>query len=132
MNYIIDTHILIWLLFDHKKISKEKLEILKNPKNKIFITSISFWEISIKYALKKIELNGIYPEDLSKKCIQMGLRILDIDVNSMSSYYKLPKFDNHKDPFDRLIIKCAIDKNYILVSNDSKFKDYKDFGLKLL
>jgi len=46
-SYLIDTHIFLWLIFEPSKIDKEKLEILKKPKNKIYIANITFWEISL-------------------------------------------------------------------------------------
>jgi PIN domain nuclease of toxin-antitoxin system len=49
MNYIIDTHIFLWLIFDPKKISVEKLKQLENCNNTLFISSISFWEISLVF-----------------------------------------------------------------------------------
>lgn len=129
-RYIIDTHIFLWLLFEPEKIDKNKLQILQNPKNKVYITNISFWEISLKYGLGKLELDGISPEELPKKAQKMGIDILEIDTNSMSSFYKLPKVEVHKDPFDRIIIWKCINDNITLVSYDRKFPEYEKFGLR--
>jgi len=49
----------------------------------------------------------------------------------MASFYKLPKVDNHKDPFDRIIIWKCINDNFVLVSKDRKFPEYEPFGLKV-
>lgn len=131
-RYIIDTHIFLWLLFDPEKVDTKKLQILQNPKNKVYITNISFWEISLKYALGKLELNGISPEELSDKAQKMGVDILEIDTQNMSSFYKLPKVKTHKDPFDRIIIWKCINDNITLVSQDGKFSEYEKFGLKFI
>ncbi|MBE0492618.1 MAG: type II toxin-antitoxin system VapC family toxin [Sulfurospirillum sp.] len=131
-RYIIDTHIFLWLLFDPEKIDKSKLETLQNPKNKVYTTSISFWEISLKYGLGKLELNGIGPEALPEKAQKMGVDILEIDAATMSSFYKLPKVEVHKDPFDRIIIWKCINDNLTLVSQDRKFPEYEKLGLKFI
>lgn len=131
-SYIIDTHIFLWLLFDPEKIDKSKLQTLENTKNKVYITNISFWEISLKYGLGKLELNGTSPDELSTKAKMMGLDILEIDTATMSSFYKLPKVEVHKDPFDRLIIWKCINDNITLVSKDRKFPEYEKFGLKFI
>jgi PIN domain nuclease of toxin-antitoxin system len=131
-RYIIDTHIFLWLLFEPEKIDKNKLQILQNPKNKVFITNISFWEISLKYGLGKLELNGISPEELPDKAKKMGIDILEIDTATMSSFYKLPKVEVHKDPFDRIIIWKCINDNITLVSKDRKFPEYEKFELKFI
>lgn len=128
-GFIIDTHIFLWLIFDPKKIDKKQLQILENPQNDIFITSISFWEISIKYNLKKLRLNNLTPELLPKIAKDMDIEILNIDENTMSSFYKLPKSKIHKDPFDRLIVwKCICD-NFTLISQDSKLYEYKNLHI---
>ncbi|MFA5233458.1 MAG: type II toxin-antitoxin system VapC family toxin [Sulfurimonas sp.] len=131
-RYIIDTHIFLWLLFDPEKIDNNKLQTLQSPRNKVYITSISFWEISLKYALGKLELNGVSPEELPDKAQKMGIDILEIDAATMSSFYRLPKVDVHKDPFDRIIIWKCINDNITLVSQDRKFVEYEKFGLKFI
>ena len=129
-RYLIDTHIFLWLLFDPDNIDTTKLQILKNPKNKIYIVSIAFWEISLKYNLGKLELNGFTPDELPKLAKKMGLEVLEIDKDTMASFYKLPKVDTHKDPFDRIIIWKCINDNLMLISQDRKFSEYEQLGLK--
>jgi PIN domain nuclease of toxin-antitoxin system len=132
MKYIIDTHIFLWLLFEPEKIDKTKLEILENPENSIYITSINFWEISLKFALGKLELNGLKPDDLPDCAFKMGLKILDIDSKNMASFHQLKRVEKHKDPFDRLIIWYCISNDFILVSKDGKFSEYSLLGLKVI
>ncbi len=132
MKYIIDTHILLWLIYDPDKIDTKKLDLLKDPKNAIYVSSISFWEIALKYGLGKLELEGLNPDELPDIAKRMGIETHNIDTKSMSSIYKLPQITNHKDPFDRLIINDCIHYGYTLVSYDSKFKYYESLGLKLL
>jgi len=131
-NYLIDTHIFLWLIFDPEKIDNEKLQLLKNPKNRIYLANIAFWEISLKFNLGKLQLNGLTPQELPKLADSMGLDVLEIDKNTMVSFYKLPKVSNHKDPFDRIIIWESINKNLTLISYDRKFSEYQEFGLKIL
>ena len=132
MSYIIDTHIFLWLLFEPKRVPQNVLETLKNPSNKVSITSISFWEISLKYNLGKLELNGITPDELPKMAEKMGIEIQEIAAGEMASFYKLEKNSKHKDPFDRIIIWHCIEHNETLISLDGKFDAYVEFGLKVL
>lgn len=132
MRYVIDTHILLWLLFDTKRVPAKILDVLKDSSNEIYITSISFWEISLKYNLGKLELNGVVPEDLPEMASKMGIEILQIVPSEMASFYQLAKVENHKDPFDRIIIwHCIVHKD-TMVSLDGKFGEYEVFGLKIL
>lgn len=129
MNYIIDTHILLWAIFAPEKLDNNHRQLIENRNNKIFVTSISLWEISLKFGLGKLELNGIKPDDFIEVCNEMNIRIIDIDKKFMASYYKLPQVKKHKDPFDRLIIWYCINNPYTLLSSDVKFSEYKPFGL---
>ncbi|SFP50887.1 type II toxin-antitoxin system VapC family toxin [Hydrogenimonas thermophila] len=129
-KYLIDTHIFLWLVFDPEKVNTKKLEILKDPQNKIFIASISFWEISLKYNLGKLSLSGLTPDELPKVAQKMGIDTLEIEKEVMASFYKLPKVQTHKDPFDRIIIWQCINDNITLISQDRKFSEYESFGLK--
>jgi PIN domain nuclease of toxin-antitoxin system len=130
-KYLIDTHIFLWLVFDPDRIDSVKLDILKNPKNKIHIASIAFWEISLKYNLGKLALDGLTPDELPKLAKSMGLDILEIDQYTMASFYKLPKVDKHKDLFDRIIIWQCIHDNLTLISHDGRFSEYQHAGLNL-
>jgi len=132
MRYVIDTHIFLWLLFDTKKVPTKILNRLKDASNAIYITSISFWEISLKYNLGKLELNGVKPEDLPQMAIDMGIEVLEISPTEMASFYQLPKVENHKDPFDRIIIWHCIVYKDMMVSLDGKFGEYEVFGLRVL
>lgn len=132
MSYVIDTHIFLWLLFESKKVPTHILEILKQPSNAVAITSISFWEISLKYNLGKLELNGATPDELPLLAEKMGLDIVQITTEEMASFHKLEKNSKHKDPFDRIIIWHCITHEKTLISLDGKFDSYEEFGLKVL
>ncbi|MCP4756402.1 MAG: type II toxin-antitoxin system VapC family toxin, partial [Proteobacteria bacterium] len=104
MNYLIDTHILLWSLFEPGKLRSNTRNALLDQSKQIFVSTISFWEISLKYSLGKLELIGdVKPEDLVESCIESGFDILELDPLAALTYYRLPK-TNHKDPFDRLLI----------------------------
>ena len=129
MNYVIDTHILLWSIFDPEKLDNNHRRLIENSNNEIFVTSVSLWEISLRFGLGKLELNGIKPNDFIEVCNDMNIKIVDIDKKFMASYYELPKVKKHKDPFDRLIIWFCINNSYPLLSSDDKFSEYKNFGL---
>jgi PIN domain nuclease of toxin-antitoxin system len=131
MKCLLDTHTLLWLLFEDEKLSERAKDTIKNPDNEIFISVVSYWEISLKYALGKLEINGITPEELPQKAKETGIETLEISEEEASSFYKLPKI-KHKDPFDRLIIWQAINRKITLISKDKPIKEYQKFGLDIL
>jgi len=71
MNYLLDTHTFLCTISHSEKLSKKALDAIKNPKNEIFISAVSFWEISIKTRIKKIDLDSLEPEELLKYAEKM-------------------------------------------------------------
>ena len=131
-DLLIDTHVLLWLNFSPEKLSSNLLEVLEDTHNQIAVSMISFWEISLKYQLRKLSLFGVLPQDLLSATRQMGIEISDIAAETFATFFQLPLVAGHQDPFDRLIIWQCITQNKTLVSHDRKFQDYQDFGLKIL
>jgi PIN domain nuclease of toxin-antitoxin system len=56
MDYLIDTHILVWCVAGDSSLSKKAIKEIDDPKNRIFLSSVSLWEIAIKVNLGKLNL----------------------------------------------------------------------------
>ena len=128
MNYLVDTHILLWTFLETNKLPLQTKSILLNETNEIYYSPISLWEISIKYGLKKLFLNGGTPEDFFKELQNSFYQQKKINTKNLVTNYKLPTY--HKDPFDRLLIWEAIKDDFILISIDKNMELYKKEGLK--
>ncbi|PJE46510.1 MAG: PIN domain nuclease [Sediminibacterium sp.] len=130
-NYLLDTHYLLWTLVDTKKLSKKIKDIIVDPDNTIIVSSISFWEISLKYSLRKLTITGFTPEELPQACAEMGFLIEPLSPIDSSSYHQLyPAY--HKDPFDKMLIWQAMSNQYTLISNDETVAKYKSLGLRII
>ena len=131
MNYLLDTHTFLWAAFSPDKLSAKARNEIRSAENQVCISSVSFWEISLKYTLGKIELTACSPADMPDIAAQMGFEIIQLGAAETASFYQLPKIA-HKDPFDRMIIWQAIQQQLVLVSKDADFPEYRQFGLKVL
>jgi len=132
MNYLIDTHTFIWSIAHTGKLSKSANEIIINNENSIFVSVLSFWEIALKVSMKKFTLEGITLSEIPKSAQEMNFQILNLTANESCTFANLPKMDNHKDPFDRMIIWQAISNNLMVISNDGFFEQYQKYGLQLV
>ncbi len=131
MNSLIDTHTFLWSVFDPDQLSTKVKIILREPENFIYVSVISFWEISLKHAVGKLDLVHVLPEAFPDIAKQMQFEILNLSSLEAATFYKLPKM-GHKDPFDRLIIWQAIQQKMPIISKDKQFKTYKELGLKVI
>ena len=130
MNYLVDTHILLWSFLETDKLSTEIKSILMDESNDIYYSPISLWEISIKYGLKKMFLNGGTPDDFFKELNNSYYHCKAVEPVNLITNYKLPA--HHKDPFDRFLIWEAINSCFILLSVDENMKLYIKEGLKVI
>ncbi|MCL1933424.1 MAG: type II toxin-antitoxin system VapC family toxin [Candidatus Azobacteroides sp.] len=134
-GYLLDTHILIWLLDDDDRLNENIRDDIDYFQYTYYASVESLREIVILQSLKKISfaltINKIIT-DLQKR--QIG--ILPVEAVHIKELEKLPILNingkKHEDPFDRLLISQAIAGKYTIISSDSKFPYYKDYGLKLL
>jgi PIN domain nuclease of toxin-antitoxin system len=131
MKYLLDTHILIWILTNRKLISKNVLNILEDNSNKIYVSSVSLWEISIKLSLGKLDIGGKLPADFVFECEQMNFDLIDLTIKETVTFYNL-KSIYHKDPFDRILIWQAIKNDFTFISDDKNIKKYVSEGLKII
>lgn len=131
MNYLLDTHTFLWAAFAPSKLSATSKKEIRSAENRICLSTISFWEISLKFALGKIELGNCKPDDMPDIATQMQVEIIQPTPQETASFYQLPKV-KHKDPFDRMIIWQAIQQPLVLISKDADFPEYQEFGLKVL
>jgi PIN domain nuclease of toxin-antitoxin system len=129
MNYLLDTHTLIWILITPKKLPTKVSELMSRAKS-VYVSTISLWEISLKYSLNKLELKGVIPEEIPDYVERTGFQIVTINPEIASTFYKLPRL--HKDPFDRMLVWQAIKGNYTLVSSDKELKEYEKYGLSVV
>ena len=131
MNYLLDTHTLLWTLFTPERLGKKAAECILNADESVAVSVVSFWEISLKFALWKLDLHGVVPDDIPALVRQSGLDILPITEADAATFHHLPR-QEHKDPFDRLIIWQALSHKLTLISVDSSFPAYKKLGLKII
>jgi len=132
MNYLLDTHTFIWTISYPNKLSKIVREIITNHDNNIYVSVISFWEIALKVCIKKFSFGGIIIKELPKYAQEMDFHIMDLKVQESCTFADLPLMDNHKDPFDRMIIWQAITRNMQLISKDGLFEQYRKFNLQII
>lgn len=124
MQLLIDTHVLIWYLEDNPQLTSTAAEILEDTRHNLYISIASLWEIAIKSGLGKLKLKIEFHE-LKKLLERFSIEIVSIDFEDTQTYLTLPFFDNHRDPFDRILVAQVTARSMTLVSGDKKFDLYE-------
>lgn len=126
MEYLFDTHLLIWALEDSDKLPNSVREILLSQDATICYSTISAWEVAIKYGLNKFPISGT---EFLHYCEQAGFRKLTLDDKHIIALETLQKKENtpeHNDPFDRVLLAQAKGDGMIFVTHDRKFSYYNE------
>ena len=121
MKYLLDTHVIIWYFEDSQLLPKKIAELIDEPKNNVYISSASLWEIAIKMNLGKLNLTTPLNQllDIIKN---RDFKILQIEDEYLMKLLDLPSI--HKDPFDRLIVSTALAEGLMVVTIDENIQKY--------
>ncbi|QDK77974.1 type II toxin-antitoxin system VapC family toxin [Spirosoma sp. KCTC 42546] len=132
MKYLLDTHILIWLLTDNPKLSSTSKVILADETNEFFFSTESVREMILKAKTGKLTLPADIDLLLFELQDELGIRLLTVKPKHLKQLYTLETPANHKDPFDHLLICQAIAEKLIMISADRNFPYYRIQGLQLV
>lgn len=77
MKYLLDSHILIWALFADEKLPGEAYAIVNDPKNEIYYSAASVWEVGIKHS-KSPEKIPVSSQLLTEGCDMAGMISLPV------------------------------------------------------
>lgn len=122
MNRIADTHVLLWLAYQPEQLSARARAALGDSSiTAVFFSLASIWEIAIKQSINKLRLPvplGDFVADLRKA----GFRYLPIDAPDAFRIAELPL--HHRDPFDRMLVAQAQQRELGLISGDPMLAPY--------
>ena len=122
MKCLLDTHALLWWLFDDPKLSPRARETIARPENEIFVSAASAWEISTKHRIGKLPEAGDIVAQFPTYLRKARFTALAVSVDHALLAGSLP--GPHRDPFDRMLIAQAKLHSLPIVTIDSIFGDY--------
>lgn len=122
MRLLLDTHALIWWLFDDPKLPPAARQVIGDPDNEILVSSASAWEIATKHRRGKLPEAGDLADRFEQYLSAARFAPLPISVAHALVAGRLP--GPHKDPFDRLLIAQCRLETLAIVTTDPVFADY--------
>ena len=125
MAYLLDTHVILWTLGDYNHLSQKVELIISDLNSDCFVSIISFFEITIKQNIGKLELSKSIQEYMDE-VQRIGIILLPVKDEYLNNYNNIPLFENHRDPFDRLILATAFTEKLQILSTNNKFQLYRD------
>ncbi|NEO26792.1 MAG: type II toxin-antitoxin system VapC family toxin [Kamptonema sp. SIO4C4] len=120
INYLLDTHVFLWWLFNDSRLDTLCRDIIRNPSHRIFISSASAWEIATKHRIGKLPEAQPIVEQYANILTQA--KFLELPITSAHALRagRLPIA--HRDPFDRMIMAQAELEAMPVITYDSVFQ----------
>ena len=115
---LLDTHALIWWLSDVSELAESARAQIADPRNEIFVSAITGWEIAVKRAKGRITA----PHNLAALVEERGFIHLPLTFHHAEKAGDLPM--HHRDPFDRFLIAQAQAEGLVLVTRDARIPLY--------
>lgn len=122
MKLLLDTHIFLWHISADKKLPSRFLKEIQNPENQVYLSTISLWELIIKYQIGKLPLPEPPQLFIPTERQRHQIETLPLDETSVRYLAELPPL--HRDPFDRMLICQAMANNMTLVTVDGAILQY--------
>ena len=122
MRLLLDTHALLWWLFDDPRLSSPARSAIANPENKIVVSAASAWEIATKNRLGRLPEAGDVPVRLPHYLSRARFAVLNMSLEHAMAAGALP--GPRKDPFDRMLVAQARIEGLAVATTDQVFRDY--------
>lgn len=136
MRLLLDTNIYVFMVNDRQSLTKDVSELIEDPENLKYLSIVSLQELITAFRTKKL-LSNIWKSEaemISFVLNDPSVEIDNTDINVIRTLAALQvnEAQDHKDPFDHIIISQAISHRMTLVSSDTKFAFYRKQGLRLV
>lgn len=115
--YLLDSHILLWSLYEEAKLSTAQRAILESDA-RTFISAATIWEIEIKKKAGRLPL----PDAIWEQAADVGHDFLSIEPAHARFAGALPAV--HGDPFDRMLIAQATLNGLTILTVDEMIRAY--------
>jgi len=122
---LLDTHAWIWFVSNPEMLSnRARNRITASMKEKLYISSISTWEVALLAQRKRLFLTMEAGDWIRKSEELSFFEFIPVDnAIALRSVQLQPPF--HKDPADRIIVATALTIGATIVTKDEKLLKYR-------
>lgn len=127
MRVLLDTHALLFWLFDDDRLGETARGLMTDPATDVLVSAASAWEIATKHRIGKLPSAHVLVQDIAGWVTEAGFAALPITVAHAQRAGSWPQ--PHRDPFDRMLAAQAVLEGIPLLSRDEVLRS---FGASLL
>lgn len=120
MRLLLDTHFAFWWQTGDDRVTDEVQQFV-DAADEVMVSQVSLWELAVKAGLGKVHVDlPVFAAQVEK----MGFSWLPIGNAHILEVAELPAFDDHREPFDRLLVAQSIVEPLTLLTTDGKLARY--------
>lgn len=122
MKVLLDTCTFLWIVLDAPELSKAARQLFRDPDNEVYLSTVSAWEIAVKYSLGRLVLPT--PPQVCVPELRRAHSVESLPLSEEATLYlhRLPAL--HRDPFDRMLVCQAIVGGMVLLTPDAAIAQY--------
>jgi PIN domain nuclease of toxin-antitoxin system len=128
VTYLLDTHVLLWLLSDPAKVDASVRRRIANRDRSVLVSAASALEVATKWRLGKLPAGEVLIDGWDDRLSELGCE--ELAVTSRHALIAGSLSWSHRDPFDRLLVAQALTTNATLVTSDQRIKGFP--GIRML
>ena len=110
------------MALDDAQLSAQAKALFMDPDHEIYLSTVSCWEMAVKYSLGRLELPANPAEIIPGWRENHGILSLPLEEDAAVYEPRLPKL--HQDPFDRMLICQSIVHGMALLTPDKEITKY--------
>jgi len=136
MRLLLDTNIYVYMVSDMDSLTRDVRAVLEDVENLKYLSIISLQELIIAFRTKGL-LSNVWKSE--SEMVEFVLHDPSVVVDNIDEHVirslaelEINETQEHKDPYDHIIIAQAMSHRMTLVSSDTKFPFYCKQGLQLI
>ncbi len=117
VSYLLDTHVLLWVLSRSDRLPDDVRTELADPSNRLLVSAVSGFEIATKNRLGKLPGVNALLFAWSQRLADLGAE--ELAVHGRHAVLAGSMSWGHRDPFDRMLVAQSVIENLVLVTSDA-------------
>jgi len=118
MRFLLDTHVLLWLLADPHRVVDAVRHQLGSPENALLVSAVSATEVATKHRLGRLPEGRPLVDAWERRMAEIGAEPLALTARHAVLAGSMAW--EHRDPFDRMLVAQATVENLVLVTRDAQ------------
>lgn len=121
---LLDVHTLLWFDTGPKRLPHTVLSTLRQRERRVYVSSISAWELTIKYRIGKLPEAGPLLNTYYQTLTAYGF--LELPFTTAHALKDRELSHSHKDPFGRALVAQALSEQLAIVSADPQLAAFSE------